>query len=316
MTIDGPGGVHVLGGIVLAAGLSAATAPEVAATEPAEPTAAVAAPAATAPAGGAQATTTAEVPVFRVDPFWPQELPHNWILGQASGVAVDGRDHVWLLHRPGTLDARQRGEHGLCCVPAPPVIEFAPDGSVVRAWGGPGARLRVAGERARDSRRPPGSRVDRRQRRRRRAHPQVHRRRRVPAPDRTGGGERREQRHREPRPPGRHPRRPGRQRGLRRRRLRQPARHRLRRGDRRVPAALGRGTATGRTTSSSRPTIPPPTPFVTTAARCTTSPCPPTGSSTWPTGRTTGCRCSARTGASCGRPSFARRRSAAARSPE
>ena len=26
-----------------------------------------------------------------------------------------------------------------CCVPAPAVIEFAPNGKVVRAWGGPGS---------------------------------------------------------------------------------------------------------------------------------------------------------------------------------
>ncbi|MYD71425.1 MAG: hypothetical protein F4W89_11900 [Acidobacteria bacterium] len=78
------------------------------------------------------------LPRFRIDPFWPAELPNNWILGQAAGVAVDGEDHVWLLHRPRTLDARQRGEEGMCCVPAPPVIEFAPDGTVLRSWGGEG----------------------------------------------------------------------------------------------------------------------------------------------------------------------------------
>ena len=84
------------------------------------------------------AAAASGIPRFRVDPFWPAELPNDWILGQASGVAVDDRDHVWLLHRPRTLDARQRGEEGMCCVPAPPVIEFAPDGSVLRSWGGPG----------------------------------------------------------------------------------------------------------------------------------------------------------------------------------
>lgn len=77
-------------------------------------------------------------PRFRVDPFWPQPLPNNWILGQVAGLAVDANDHVWIVHRPRTLDARQRGEEGMCCVPAPPVIEFAPDGSVVQSWGGTG----------------------------------------------------------------------------------------------------------------------------------------------------------------------------------
>lgn len=78
------------------------------------------------------------IPRFRVDPFWPQPLPNNWMLGQVAGLAVDANDHVWIVHRPRTLDARQRGEEGMCCVPAPPVIEFAPDGSVLRSWGGTG----------------------------------------------------------------------------------------------------------------------------------------------------------------------------------
>lgn len=77
-------------------------------------------------------------PRFRVDPFWPLPLPNNWMLGQVAGLAVDANDHVWIVHRPRTLDARQRGEEGMCCVPAPPVIEFAPDGSVVQSWGGTG----------------------------------------------------------------------------------------------------------------------------------------------------------------------------------
>ena len=79
-----------------------------------------------------------DIPRFRVDPFWARELPNNWMLGQVSGVAVDDRDHVWIVHRPRTLDARQRGEEGMCCVPAPPVIELDPEGNVLRSWGGPG----------------------------------------------------------------------------------------------------------------------------------------------------------------------------------
>ena len=82
-------------------------------------------------------TTSSDVPQFRVDPFWASELPNNWILGQVSGLAVDNQDHVWIVHRPQTLDARQRGEEGMCCVPAPPVIEFDPNGNVMRSWGGP-----------------------------------------------------------------------------------------------------------------------------------------------------------------------------------
>ena len=91
-----------------------------------------------APDAAPPATTASGIPRFRVDPFWARELPNNWMLGQVSGVAVDDRDHVWVLHRPRTLDARQRGEEGMCCVPAPPVNELDPDGHVVRSWGGAG----------------------------------------------------------------------------------------------------------------------------------------------------------------------------------
>ena len=104
------------------------------------PDAASATSPAAAPVSGAVA---GGVPQFQVDPFWPKELPNNWIVGQVSGVAVDDRDHVWLLHRPRTLTAREAGAVqqpplSECCVPAPPVLEFDPDGNVVGAWGGPG----------------------------------------------------------------------------------------------------------------------------------------------------------------------------------
>ncbi len=85
---------------------------------------------------------TGTVPAFEVDPFWPRTLPNHWILGQVAGVAVDARDHVWIVHRPGRLTPQEIGASltpptAECCVPAPPVIEFDPDGNVVQAWGGP-----------------------------------------------------------------------------------------------------------------------------------------------------------------------------------
>ena len=69
-------------------------------------------------------------PRLEVDPVWPQPLPHGWVLGEVSGVATDARDHVWIIQRPRTVRAGGK--------PAPPVIEFDPDGRVVQAWGGPG----------------------------------------------------------------------------------------------------------------------------------------------------------------------------------
>jgi DNA-binding beta-propeller fold protein YncE len=80
-------------------------------------------------------------PTFRVDPFWPKPLPHSWIIGQVSGVTVDSDDHIWIVHRPGSLTptdagAAQQPPISECCVPAPPVIEFDQAGNVVQAWGG------------------------------------------------------------------------------------------------------------------------------------------------------------------------------------
>jgi DNA-binding beta-propeller fold protein YncE len=73
----------------------------------------------------------AGVPTFEVDRSWPK-VPAKWKLGDASSVAVDRRDHVWLLHRPRTLPANQ------AALAAPPVLEFDAAGNFVQAWGGPG----------------------------------------------------------------------------------------------------------------------------------------------------------------------------------
>jgi DNA-binding beta-propeller fold protein YncE len=75
------------------------------------------------------------VPMFRVDPAWPKPLPNHWIVGAVVGVAVDRRDHVWIVHRPRSLEPGQT--HSLWHA-APPVLEFAPDGTLVSSWGGPG----------------------------------------------------------------------------------------------------------------------------------------------------------------------------------
>ena len=85
----------------------------------------------------------AEVPRFQVDASWPKPLPNHWLLGQVAGVAVDAQDHVWIIQRPRTLTADEKGAslnppRSKCCVPAPPVIEFDRAGNVMNAWGGPG----------------------------------------------------------------------------------------------------------------------------------------------------------------------------------
>jgi DNA-binding beta-propeller fold protein YncE len=91
----------------------------------------------------ARAVKIGGVPLFQVDPFWPKPLPANWILGQVSGVAVDKRDHIWIIHRPASLSDREVGAAqnppwSKCCYAAPPVLVFDQSGNLLRAWGGPG----------------------------------------------------------------------------------------------------------------------------------------------------------------------------------
>ena len=77
----------------------------------------------------------AQVPIFAVDAQWPKPLPNRWILGAVAGVAVDQSDHVWIVHRPSTL---QPNETRSIWRAAPPVLEFDVNGELLSSWGGPG----------------------------------------------------------------------------------------------------------------------------------------------------------------------------------
>jgi len=95
-------------------------------------------------AGGTQA------PKFEVDPMWPKPLPNHWLMGNTIGVSVDSKDHIWIIHRQGSLEAmenyaaanppgpkRQKGVvESECCIPAPPVLEFDEEGNLLNHWGG------------------------------------------------------------------------------------------------------------------------------------------------------------------------------------
>lgn len=78
-------------------------------------------------------------PTYQVDPFWPR-VPEGWALGQVAGVAVDSRDHVWIIQRPWSLESDEQAGNpeALCCRPAPPVMEFTAEGDYVQGWGGEG----------------------------------------------------------------------------------------------------------------------------------------------------------------------------------
>jgi DNA-binding beta-propeller fold protein YncE len=92
----------------------------------------------------ALAEKAVRVPAFEVDPYWPQPLPNHWVLGSAIGVGVDSRDHVYVIHRRNSFNERTEigaamdPPSGECCLPAPNILEFDPEGNLVNSWGGPG----------------------------------------------------------------------------------------------------------------------------------------------------------------------------------
>ena len=90
-------------------------------------------------AAAAQARSQVMAPRFEVDPTFPKPLPNGWYQGQSIGLWVDAQDHVWIVHRPDVLDAIEgAGDQNLgeCCKSAPPILEFGPDGTLLRHWGG------------------------------------------------------------------------------------------------------------------------------------------------------------------------------------
>src|SRR6185436_5473641 len=79
---------------------------------------------------------TASVPNFEMDPLFFQNLPNRWTTGQVGGVSVDNQDHIWILHRPATVAEGERSAAlnppaALCCIPAPPILEFDPNGRLL-----------------------------------------------------------------------------------------------------------------------------------------------------------------------------------------
>ncbi|MDB5808184.1 MAG: repeat-containing protein [Betaproteobacteria bacterium] len=78
------------------------------------------------------ADVAAPMPQFAVDPAWPK-MPAKWKLGDASSIAVDAQDNVYVLHRPRTLKAAD------AAMAAPPVMVFDNAGNYVKSWGGAGS---------------------------------------------------------------------------------------------------------------------------------------------------------------------------------
>ncbi len=81
-------------------------------------------------------------PRFEVDPLWPKPMPNNWLLGTVIGVDVDANDNVWILHRGSSLEPKEvfatwDPPAAECCSPAPPILQFNPEGDLISHFGGP-----------------------------------------------------------------------------------------------------------------------------------------------------------------------------------
>jgi DNA-binding beta-propeller fold protein YncE len=84
-----------------------------------------------------------QAPMFEVDPMWPKPMPNHWVIGMTIGVSVDAEDNVWIIHRGGSLEPKEKyGDTNPpgaeCCSTAPPVLEFDKAGNLIGHWGGPG----------------------------------------------------------------------------------------------------------------------------------------------------------------------------------
>jgi DNA-binding beta-propeller fold protein YncE len=82
-------------------------------------------------------------PVYKVDPFWPKELPHNWMIGHVEQIVPDRKGNIWVLNYTGSMESddmglAQKPPFSECCIPAPEVLEFDPEGNVLKGWGGKG----------------------------------------------------------------------------------------------------------------------------------------------------------------------------------
>jgi hypothetical protein len=71
------------------------------------------------------------VPVFELDPEWPQ-IPENFRAPFVSGVVIDEEDNAWLITR------MHRSEPDGDKIDGPAVMIFDPEGNYLRGFGGPG----------------------------------------------------------------------------------------------------------------------------------------------------------------------------------
>src|ERR1700730_15283554 len=86
-----------------------------------------------------------KAPTYKVDPFWPKPLPstkdaaglsHQWVTGEVGASCIDSHDHIITVNR-GFLKNSLLAQEGAQSIPAPPVIIYDAEGSIVNSWGDP-----------------------------------------------------------------------------------------------------------------------------------------------------------------------------------
>lgn len=93
---------------------------------------------------GARGTPDVPVPEYRVEPFWPKRpFPNKWLIQGVPVMVTDHNDHIWVVSRPRDITPDESGAATTpprtdCCIAAPAVLEFDPEGNLLNAWGGPG----------------------------------------------------------------------------------------------------------------------------------------------------------------------------------
>src|ERR1700730_18677007 len=85
-----------------------------------------------------------DVPIYKVDPFWPKmPLPNKYLIQGVPTMVTDKDDHIWVLNRPRDVNPDEIGAatnppRTDCCVAAPAVLEFDTEGKLLKSWGAPG----------------------------------------------------------------------------------------------------------------------------------------------------------------------------------
>jgi hypothetical protein len=106
----------------------------------------------------AQARGAAAAPRYAVQPLFPRPFAEDYlVIGSVSGVTVDSQNRVWVVHRGNdSLEGNEKGmapapnaqgqpgvpSSSVCCMSAPPVIQYDATGNVLTMWGGASQNFR------------------------------------------------------------------------------------------------------------------------------------------------------------------------------